>query len=286
MYDSLVACQFSNAKYAEMPHKYCSYLNDVCTATDKETGSKHPFHHVPNHPPVLKPDATLERKWRNHAVKCLRLETLRRLGYTSYTTSRLHFCRSHPLEESTHRLHLQHNGATQWRTYVFTVPIHFKKIKAHICQQQHLVCQGKQSSKIVTTLLKGPPLPDKKATNKTALSAMMEKLFHEVNESDGPVTLFKLNEYECVAGNEEFDKIHEFEAEIPTKTVSCHKLDDLKCKETTPLCTPKSLDNDTVRNDTGFPTLFSMLAYVLILFNAELSVLTEKTSFLTWFEEW
>jgi len=53
-----------------------------------------------------------------------------------------------------------------------------------------------------------------------------------------------------------------------------------------PVILPSNMSDNAVKLHTGFPSLFILLAFVVILCDGSIATMTEKVTNLTWFEEW
>ncbi len=53
-----------------------------------------------------------------------------------------------------------------------------------------------------------------------------------------------------------------------------------------PVILPSNMSNNDVKLHTGFPSLFILLAFVVILCDGSIANMTEKVTNLTWYEEW
>ena len=52
------------------------------------------------------------------------------------------------------------------------------------------------------------------------------------------------------------------------------------------IISPNNINNKEVKARTAFPTTFAMICYIIILCNGDIDLMTDKTSYLIWFEEW
>ena len=253
--------------------KYCSYHSSVCNQNNHGGNFNQKFYYLPDHPKVCDQSASLEKRWKAHATKCLRGECLRRLGFEQYHIKKVQFCNFHKLEDITRRLTITHNGKSMSRTYQFTVPIHYRTL---LQNQRHVACMLHHQRGVgvgIDLLFQQNVKKEKSVSERTVLGSMMHKLLHDVLEDEDKLLIYKFNPF---AGNGDMVECKQNTEPRKLKRVKCIPVCEPKKFLRPPVHTPLNMSDNIIKDETGFSSLHSLLSYTAVLCNGDFQKMTNK----------